>query len=54
MARGARSPVLAHLFCNFMLAHRNAMHNIAGTGFMQPLTYAAPHRLIERASCRRA
>ena len=48
VARGARSPVLAHLFCNFMLAHRNAMHNIAATGFMQPLSYAAPHRLIEQ------
>ncbi|HEX9066613.1 MAG TPA: extracellular solute-binding protein [Streptosporangiaceae bacterium] len=47
VARGARNPVLAHLFCNFMLAHRNAMQNIAATGFMQPLTYAAPHRLID-------
>ncbi len=46
VARGARSPVLAHVFCNFMLAHRNAMRNIAATGFMQPLSYAAPHRLI--------
>lgn len=48
VARGARSPILAHLLCNFMLAHRNAMRNIAATGFMQPLTYAAPHRLIEK------
>ncbi len=47
VARGARTPVLAHLFCNFMLAHRNALHNIAATGFMQPLNYAAPHRLID-------
>jgi len=47
VARGARSPILAHLFCNFMLAHRNAIQNIAATGFMQPLGYAAPHRLIQ-------
>jgi spermidine/putrescine transport system substrate-binding protein len=48
VARAARSPILAHLFCNFMLAHRNALRNIAATGFMQPNTYAAPHRLIEQ------
>ena len=46
VARGARNPVLAHLFANFMLGHRNALHNIAATGFMQPLSYATPQRLI--------
>ena len=46
VARHARSPVLAHKFCNFMLAHRNAMHNITATGFTQPIGFAAPHRLI--------
>ena len=40
--RGAQNPVLAHLFLNFMLARNNALHNIAATGFTQPLTYATP------------
>jgi spermidine/putrescine transport system substrate-binding protein len=44
--RGARNPVLAHLFLNFMLDHRNAMKNMAATGFMMPLTYASVARLI--------
>jgi spermidine/putrescine transport system substrate-binding protein len=44
--RGARNPVLAHLFLNFMLDHRNAMHNMAATGFMMPLTYASISRLL--------
>ena len=44
--RGAQNPVLAHLFLNFLLNRANAMHNIAGTGYMQPLTYATPRRLV--------
>ena len=44
--RGAQNPVLAHLFLNFLLNRANAMHNIAGTGYMQPLTYATPKRLV--------
>lgn len=44
--RGARNPVLAHKFLNFMLDPRNAMHNMAATGFIQPLTYASVPRLI--------
>jgi spermidine/putrescine transport system substrate-binding protein len=44
--RGAQNPVLAHLFLNFMLARNNALHNIAATGFTQPLTYATPSRLV--------
>ena len=43
--RGAQNPVLAHLFLNFMLDRHNALHNIAATGFTQPLTYATPSRL---------
>jgi spermidine/putrescine transport system substrate-binding protein len=43
---GARNPVLAHLFLNFLLNRTNAMRNIAATGFTQPLTYASPSRLI--------
>ena len=44
--RSAKNPVLAHLFLNFMLDRANAMHNIAATGFMQPLTYVTPSRLV--------
>ena len=44
--RGAQNPVLAHLFLNFLLNQANAMHNIAGTGYMQPLTFATPQRLV--------
>ena len=44
--RAARNPVLAHKFLNFMLDRRNAMHNIAATGFTMPLTYASVSRLI--------
>jgi spermidine/putrescine transport system substrate-binding protein len=45
--RGARNPVLAHLFLNFMLDRNNALKNIAATGFTQPLTYATPSRLVD-------
>src|SRR5215475_5125934 len=44
--RGARNPVLAHLFLNFMLDRRNAMRNMAATGFTMPLSYAAVARLL--------
>ena len=44
--RGAQNPVLAHLFLNFLLNQANAMHNIAATGYMQPLTYVTPTRLV--------
>ena len=43
--RHASSPVLSHLFLNFMLDRHNALKNIAATGFSQPLTYATPSRL---------
>ena len=44
--RGAQHPVLAHLFLNFLLNEANAMHNIAATGYVQPLTYVTPKRLV--------
>jgi hypothetical protein len=44
--RGARNPVLAHLFLNFMLDPGNAIQNMAATGFIQPLTYASVPRLV--------
>ena len=46
IVRGARNPVLAHLFLNFMLDRHNAIHNIRATGFTQPLSYATPGRLV--------
>jgi spermidine/putrescine transport system substrate-binding protein len=45
--RGARNPVLAHLFLNFMLDRHNAMRNMAATGFTMPLTYASVARQID-------
>jgi spermidine/putrescine transport system substrate-binding protein len=44
--RGARNPVLAHLMLNFMLNQPNAVTNVRGTGFMQPLTWMTPERLV--------
>jgi spermidine/putrescine transport system substrate-binding protein len=44
--RSAPNPVLAHLFLNFMLDRPNALTNVAGTGFMQPLTWMTPERLV--------
>ncbi len=46
IVRGAQSPVLAHLFLNFMLDRHNAVNNIAATGFTQPLSYVTPSRLV--------
>jgi spermidine/putrescine transport system substrate-binding protein len=44
--RNARNPVLAHLFLNFMLNRPNAIGNVRETGFMQPLTWMTPERMI--------
>jgi spermidine/putrescine transport system substrate-binding protein len=44
--RGAQSPVLAHLFINYLLDSQNAMVNISRIGFVQPLTYVTPARLV--------
>jgi spermidine/putrescine transport system substrate-binding protein len=44
--RGARNPILAHLFLNFMLDRPNAVANTRDTGFMQPLTWMTPARMI--------
>jgi spermidine/putrescine transport system substrate-binding protein len=44
--RGAKNPVLAHLFLNFMLEPINALHNVAATGYTQPLTWLTPSRLV--------
>jgi spermidine/putrescine-binding protein len=48
--RSSRSPVLAHLFLNFMLDMPNALANTRGTGFMQPLNGMTPTRLIREGA----
>jgi spermidine/putrescine transport system substrate-binding protein len=44
---GARNPVLAHLFLNFMLDQANALTNIRHNGYMQPLNGISPQRLVQ-------
>jgi spermidine/putrescine transport system substrate-binding protein len=44
--RSARNPVLAHLFLNFMLKRENAVINVKQTGYMQPLSWMSPQRLV--------
>lgn len=44
--RGAQAPVLAHLFCNFLLDPTNALVNIRHNGYTQPLTAITPQRLV--------
>ena len=44
--RGGQNPVLAHLFLNFLLNHDTAVINIRRTGYMQPLNWLTPDRLV--------
>jgi spermidine/putrescine transport system substrate-binding protein len=44
---GAKNPVLAHLFLNYMLDVPNALTNISFNGYMQPLTAITPQRLVK-------
>jgi spermidine/putrescine transport system substrate-binding protein len=44
---GAKNPVLAHLFLNYMLDLPNALTNISFNGYMQPLTAVTPQRLVK-------
>jgi spermidine/putrescine transport system substrate-binding protein len=46
--RNARNPVLAHWFINFMLNRPNAVNNVRDTGFMQPLTWMTPERMVHK------
>ena len=48
--RGSRNPVLAHLFLNFLLDPVNAVTNMRGTGFMQPLNWLTPERMVRDAA----
>jgi spermidine/putrescine transport system substrate-binding protein len=44
---GAKNPVLAHMFLNYLLDERNALTNISFNGYMQPLTAITPQRLVK-------
>jgi spermidine/putrescine transport system substrate-binding protein len=44
--RSARNPVLSHLFLNFMLKRKSALANVKATGYMQPLSWMTPQRLV--------
>jgi spermidine/putrescine transport system substrate-binding protein len=45
--KGAKNPVLAHLFLNYMLDLPNVLTNISFNGYMQPLTAVTPQRLVK-------
>jgi spermidine/putrescine transport system substrate-binding protein len=45
--KGAKSPVLANLFLNYMLDLPNVLTNISFNGYMQPLTAVTPQRLVK-------
>jgi spermidine/putrescine transport system substrate-binding protein len=44
---GAKNPVLAHMFLNYLLDVPNALTNISFNGYMQPLTAITPQRLVK-------
>lgn len=46
IARGASSPVLAHLFLNYLLEPANAVATFRGTGFQTPLLAVTPSVLV--------
>ncbi len=43
----SKSPVLAHLFLNYLLDVQNAVENISYNGYIQPLTGVTPELLIK-------
>jgi spermidine/putrescine transport system substrate-binding protein len=45
--RSASSPVLAHLFLNYMLDESVAVENISFNGYMQPVTNITPQLLVK-------
>jgi spermidine/putrescine transport system substrate-binding protein len=42
----AESPVLAHMFLNFMLDNDNALHNFSWTGYQPPITAINTETLV--------
>jgi len=45
--RSASSPVLAHLFLNYMLDEPVVLENISWNGYMQPVTTITPQLLVK-------
>jgi spermidine/putrescine transport system substrate-binding protein len=45
--RSSTSPVLAHLFLNYLLDLPNVLENISYNGYMQPLNAVTPQRLVK-------
>jgi spermidine/putrescine transport system substrate-binding protein len=45
--KGAKNPVLAHLFLNHLLEIETALLNMEFTGYQQPLTEMTPERVLE-------
>lgn len=46
--RGAKHPVLAHAFLNFMLDNKNGIDNFSWNGYIPPLTAIDPNKLVEQ------
>jgi spermidine/putrescine transport system substrate-binding protein len=44
--RGAKHPVLAHTFLNFMLDDHNGLENFTWNGYIPPLTSINPNKLV--------
>ncbi len=44
--RSAANPVLAHLFLNYLIDRPNAVANARVTGYMQPLIWMTPDRMV--------
>jgi spermidine/putrescine transport system substrate-binding protein len=46
--RGAKHPVLAHAFLNFMLDNANGLQNFSWNGYIPPLTVIDPNKLVSQ------
>ena len=44
--RGAKQPVLAHTFLNFMLDNKNGIDNFSWNGYIPPLSVIEPDKLV--------
>jgi spermidine/putrescine transport system substrate-binding protein len=44
--RGAKHPVLAHAFLNFMLDNKNGVENFSWNGYIPPLEVIEPNKLV--------
>jgi spermidine/putrescine transport system substrate-binding protein len=46
--RGAKHPVLAHAFLNFLLDDQNGLQNFTWNGYIPPLTSINPNKLVSQ------